>query len=188
MSNPSHFVSGLPETPCGAGSTLEATKEIREAIPHIVQRYNLKLFLDVPCGDGNWMSQVNLPQWVNYLGIDCEPLHIMAARQRSPCRMFLCADVLFSSFSLPRCDLLLCRDFLQHLYNAEIDYFLAKAIPAADYYLLTSWRNTEPQELEGSYRQVNLLRPPYSFPPPLLTVPDGERDLCLWSALQLVNV
>lgn len=49
---------GSGETVSGPGSTLAATKVIREAIPGLMEELRANSMLDIPCGDCNWMSSV----------------------------------------------------------------------------------------------------------------------------------
>jgi hypothetical protein len=51
---------GLPETPCGYGSTLEATKAQRDWIPQVIRRHGITSIVDVGAGDLNWIKLVDL--------------------------------------------------------------------------------------------------------------------------------
>ena len=51
---------GTVETPCGIGSTMEATGPIRDGLEQIISSFGLKSLTDIPCGDMNWMRHVNL--------------------------------------------------------------------------------------------------------------------------------
>ena len=57
------------ESKSGSGSTLHMTQSIQKYIPLIVKEYNIKHFMDVPCGDFNWMKEIihTIP---NYVGCD----------------------------------------------------------------------------------------------------------------------
>ena len=60
------------ESVSGPGSTLQTTSSIRAVIPNIVAKYEIKTFLDIPCGDFNWMKQLYLKD-VKYIGMDIVP-------------------------------------------------------------------------------------------------------------------
>src|SRR5215204_4989513 len=60
------------ESLSGDGSTLEATEQLREALPDALRELNVSTFLDVPCGDWNWMSSLELPI-DRYIGGDLLP-------------------------------------------------------------------------------------------------------------------
>lgn len=66
---------GLPETPCGSGSTLSFTKPQRDWIPKIVEKYNIKSIIDVGAGDLNWWPLMKLPEDVRVEHVDLVPRH-----------------------------------------------------------------------------------------------------------------
>jgi hypothetical protein len=64
--------SGLPETPCGKGSRIKNTEEIRGYLPEVIERYGINTVADVGCGDQNWIHRC-LPERVEYTGFDIRP-------------------------------------------------------------------------------------------------------------------
>ena len=60
---------GSKESASGSGSTLVMTESIRTSLPIIFNKYGIESMLDVPCGDFNWMSKVDI-QDVIYVGGD----------------------------------------------------------------------------------------------------------------------
>lgn len=64
--------SGLPETPCGKGSKLENTFEIRALLPRIIERGGIRTVADIGCGDQNWIHHC-LPDGIDYTGFDIKP-------------------------------------------------------------------------------------------------------------------
>lgn len=101
------------ETTCGPGSTLVATRTVREWLPGALERPGVRTLLDAPCGDRNWIRRVELP--CAYVGVDNEPVHVMRARDDGADvrEADICVD------DLPRCDAILARDFFQHLSFAH---------------------------------------------------------------------
>ena len=57
------------ESISGPGSTIENTINFYDALLRLVQNYKIRILLDVPCGDFNWMKELNL-QLDNYIGMD----------------------------------------------------------------------------------------------------------------------
>lgn len=51
---------GLPETKCGAGSTLRATRFQRKWLPVMVAKYGIKSIADIGAGDLNWIRHTLL--------------------------------------------------------------------------------------------------------------------------------
>lgn len=178
------FTSGLPETRCGLGSTLANTAEVRRRLPEIFRDYGIRTVLDVPCGDFNWMSHVDL-SLVHYTGVDIDVHHLQLASKRvcsSPpkSKRFLACDL----FDLvdDEADLIVCRDFLQHLPNRGALSAIEKLKSIGGYLLLTSHKNSVNLDIEcaGGFRPLNLMVPPFDLGPPLLSIDDCGRILGLW--------
>src|SRR5690348_10569339 len=51
---------GDGESVSGTGSKIDQTRTISTCLPEIFRRYNIQHLLDIPCGDFNWMSSVDL--------------------------------------------------------------------------------------------------------------------------------
>lgn len=66
--------TGLPETPCGSGSTLKATKAQREWLPEVIEGLGIASIVDVGAGDLNWISHVDL-RGAQYRPLDLVPRH-----------------------------------------------------------------------------------------------------------------
>lgn len=67
--------SGKPETPCGKGSKLEYTEEIRAWLPQIIEEYDISSINDIGCGDQNWIAEVDWPYDIEYHAFDFKPRH-----------------------------------------------------------------------------------------------------------------
>lgn len=92
--------SGLPETVCGRGSTMEQTCIIREFISEVVHEYNIGSVADVGCGDQNWIHHC-LPKGIEYTGydvkprfVDVKPFDITREILPEPAELVLCIYVL----------------------------------------------------------------------------------------------
>lgn len=190
------FTGGLPETKCGAGSTLANTSNIRAWLPGLFKQLRVVDLLDIPCGDFNWMSRTDLSS-VNYIGCDCDPQHCESTRSRSSMpssfnpRKKTVVELDMIDDPLPRADLMLCRDFFQHLPNVDIadaiENFIDSYIP---WMLCTSHDNVDNDDIElaGMFRPLNLTSCPFSFPAPQKWVEDGSgRILGLWNRLDILD-
>ncbi len=183
------FTGGLPETGCGAGSKFENTERVRQRLPRLLSELRVMKLLDAPCGDFNWMSRTDL-YGIEYIGADYDEVHCAwtKARESQPSKfkphsktvvtLDICRDV------LPSADLMLCRDFLQHLPNfrvkAALDNFRSSGIP---WLLATSHSNELNRDIpsDGMFRLLNLTALPFNLPPPRESIPDGEdRIIGLW--------
>ena len=118
--------SGLPETECGAGSTLARTKAQREWLADVVKRHGVKSVVDVGAGDLNWIGHVD---WdVDYQAFDLVPRH------PSVKHMDIIHDV------PPQADLLMCLWVLNHLPEAHQDAAAANiAASGCKYIIYTYW-------------------------------------------------
>ena len=58
------------ESRSGEGSTLENTQNVRNELPKILKKYNIKSMLDAPCGDFNWMKSITQDVSIKYIGGD----------------------------------------------------------------------------------------------------------------------
>ncbi|MDX3971160.1 MAG: class I SAM-dependent methyltransferase [Bradyrhizobium sp.] len=174
------FESGLPETPCGAGSTMVNTAELRAALPGLLRDLKCKVLVDAPCGDLNWMSQVDL-SGIRYVGIDVaeriEDARARAAALRADDVRLEVRDIVRSA--LAPADVVLCRDFLQHLPNVMVDAVLRNIFASgADWLLVTSHNVPRNADLDtvGGFRPLNLRLPPFSFFPSAV-IKDCGREL-----------
>jgi len=175
-----------PESKSGPGSTLEATKAVREALPGIFRRYGVTSVVDVPCGDFNWMRHVDL-NGIDYRGFDIVEQLIAANNVR-----YGTSHIDFSVWDImsappPKADLLICRDLLFHYTNRMAVKGLTNLRASGATYLLTSTFPTVSENKElfatGWFRPINLQRPPFNVPPPLeliLEEPERGKALGLW--------
>jgi SAM-dependent methyltransferase len=178
----------------GQGSDLEQTQTIRRVLPEIIKRYEVKSILDVPCGDFNWMKQVDLGD-CQYVGGDivATMAEKLQAAYGTAQRRFAHLDMTRSD--LPKCELILCRDCLIHLPLELIEAALQNFRRSGARYLFVTNAPTKKVNIDippGGYRPVNLQLAPFNFPPPLFSVlddapsellkhnPDYQRYMELW--------
>jgi hypothetical protein len=112
----------------GPGSSMEYTGPLREEPPKLLRKYGVSTMFDIPCGDMMWMRHVDLSSLYSYLGMDCEPRLIEANKVNFAGHdkyRFICANALTRK-RFPKVDLILCRDFLQHLTNEYISMVLER--------------------------------------------------------------
>ncbi|MCU0856473.1 MAG: class I SAM-dependent methyltransferase [Rhodobacteraceae bacterium] len=182
-----------PESASGSGSTLAQTEVVRAELPRIVADYGVHSLLDIPCGDFNWMREVDLD--VDYNGADIVP-HLVARNAdafKGRRRRFAVLDLVKGP--LPRVDLVLCRDCLVHLSNQEVASAVESLRASGSTYLLTTTHTnvTENRDIRtGHFRAVNLQLPPFNFGPPLELINErcpepgfSEKCLGLWKMAEL---
>lgn len=182
---------GDPESPSGGGSSLPATESVRVGLPALLRRHAVQSLLDAPCGDFSWMQEV-VPAVKQYVGVDIVPDLIArnTALYRRAGVSFVCADIVADS--LPAADLILCRDCFIHLSTRLIRKALINfRSTGAPFLLLThDVSASEYHDIAvGSFRPINFMKPPFSFPLPLDQITEGAegRQLCLWD-LQTLEI
>jgi hypothetical protein len=177
------------ESRSGHGSTVERCRPVMRALAELVEQFDVKSLLDAPCGDFNWMKEVELPG-VRYVGVDV--VEELIERNRHlygrPGREFLCLDV--TQGPLPRADAIFCRDCLVHLCHADVLRALAAFRRSGSRLLIaTTFPAVRANEdvATGGWRPLNLEAAPFGLPPPLRLMSDGclipeyvDKSLGVW--------
>jgi len=157
------------ETHSGAGSTYAATQAVRQFLPDLCRRLEVETFLDVPCGDFNWMRHVDLDVKL-YVGADIvrELIGHNRVTYGRPPRVFLWMDLL-AEVAPPPADLVLCRDCLQHLSFDDAWKAIENIRRSGATHLLTTTytdRKNDRSIETGKWTPYNLQEPPFGFPEP----------------------
>ena len=165
-----------PESKSGSGSTLEATKTIREQLPKIIEKYSIRTMLDVPCGDYNWMKEVQKD--CKYLGGDIVAEVVQKNQQLYSSETVQFKQIDITTDTLPEVDLIFCKDCLQHLsYKKAKDTLNNFKRSGSKYLLVTSypktWRNHD--IYDGDYRALNLLIKPFYLPKFILKIKEESN-------------
>jgi len=183
----------------GPGSESVQTRELREQLPVLLERFGVRTLLDLPCGDFGWLSEVEL-DLDRYIGADIvtDLVEANAARFRDdPVREFRSLDM--TGDPLPAADLVLCRDCLVHLSFADIERALRNLRRSGSRYLLTTTfteLGTNDDIVTGDWRPLNLCREPFGFPEPLAVLVEGcteeggayaDKSLGLWEIATIVD-
>jgi SAM-dependent methyltransferase len=151
----------------GFGSTTEFTKLYRVFLQDFLAAHEIRSVVDAGCGDWQFSREID---WsgINYLGVDIVPSLIEANRRKYAKTnvRFAVADIVRDE--LPPADLLLVKDVLQHLSNADISRFLAQ-LPRYRHVLIVNDVHPDtltapPQDTAtGGYRPIDLTQPPHSL-------------------------
>jgi len=187
---------GECESASGPGSTRERADAFLAELIDLVRWLRIDTLIDAPCGDFNWVGPL-ADSVSDYIGIDVVPA-LITANQRlwsSPSRRFLCRDMVRQR--LPAADLVLSRDGLVHLGNADALAALANfRRTGTEYLILTTFigDRTNPDIANGEWRPLNMQQPPFSFPPPLELIDErchhtggiyADKRLGLWRCRDL---
>ena len=112
---------GDQESKSGPGSNKEQTAVVKGVIEKVILEYQIKSVLDIPCGDFNWMKDVDLANCIYTGGDIVQSLiaHNQKNYQRREEISFIHLNLATSS--LPLNDLLFCRDCLVHFSFSDIN-------------------------------------------------------------------
>lgn len=187
---------GDHESKSGPGSNQEKAAVVKGVIEKVILNYQIKSILDIPCGDFNWMKDVDLSNCVYTGGDIVESLieyNRSAFRQRG--------DVSFvplnlATSALPLNDLLFCRDCLVHFSFADIKTALSNIKRSkSNYFLTTTFPDHQNRDIiTGDWRPLNLQEAPFNFPAPIVLFNEQcaegngrykDKSLGLWYSHQI---
>ncbi len=185
---------GSDESRSGQGSALWYTKRLIEALPPALRELGVSRLLDVPCGDFNWMKEVDL-SGVDYIGGDIVPelVESNTAAYGSPSRRFMALDIV--SDALPAADLIFIRDCFIHFSNdlvfqsleniakSDIKYLCVSSISPKFHPDVINFDLDRTQAgVNFEFRPIQFRSAPFSFPPPVLELADGIEGTTDWHA------
>jgi SAM-dependent methyltransferase len=190
---------GSEKSISGTGSEESQVALIKSSLPKLLKRLDTKVFLDLPCGDFNWMRDIDF-EGISYIGgdivkelIDDNNRHYKAANFN-----FQHLDLMRST--LPNSDVIFCRDCLVHLSFEDIHKAISNIMLSKARYLITTCFVDRQDNIDiktGGWRPLNLLKAPFNFPPPIEIVIEGctesnnnyqDKALCVWDISDLTNV
>jgi SAM-dependent methyltransferase len=121
----------------GEGSVVGATVVYRRVVETLLASGSIRSVVDVGCGDWQ-MSRVLDWTGVRYTGVDIVPDLIDGLRREfgSSAVRFVAADA--RTARLPRADLLICKDVLQHWPNPSVSAFLVRSLRRYRFALITN--------------------------------------------------
>ena len=175
----------------GSGSDLTQTAVIREEIPRVIEELDIKILLDCPCGDLNWMQHVDL-KVEKYIGVDIVKEMIDLNRQKFKKTGYSFYELDMTKDVLPKADMILCRDCLVHFSFRDAAAALNRFRESGTRYILTTTfpkRVKNSDTMTGVWRPLNLQLAPFSFPDPIKMIDENcsqaeglykDKSLGLW--------
>ena len=179
----------------GTGSTMPATRLLRERLARVLARLQIRRLLDAGCGDRGWIGEI-AADLDDYLGVDV--LEELQSVGDQPSLRFRVANIIEDA--LPQMDAVLCRDCLTQLPLEAARRALGNlASTGARYVIATTFPSVQDNRPSGfgGWRPLNLCLPPFDLPPPIQLVaeraphPDDkyqDKALGIWEshALELL--
>lgn len=167
------------ESISGPGSELKQTAVLINALNILLAEKDIRSILDIPCGDFNWMRNVEMKN-ISYIGADIVE-ELIRENQRKYSTDTVHFDVLnLITDKLPKADIIIVRDCLVHLPFESIYHSIRNIKSSGSTYLLTT---TFPEHSvnydvrTGEWRPLNLQLKPFNFPEPLLIINEGFADV-----------
>ncbi|HTY76641.1 MAG TPA: class I SAM-dependent methyltransferase [Candidatus Bathyarchaeia archaeon] len=189
---------GSEESRSGPGSTKDRGADFVDDLLSVLDGLACRTLLDVPCGDFNWISPV-AERMDQYIGADIVPALVTRNRELygSGRVRFITLDLVTDP--LPEADAILSRDCLVHLTLVDIGRCLENVRRSrAKYFVTTTF--VGPRDNgdipTGSWRPLNLERPPFSLPPALHLIDErclhtggiyADKRLGVWRIADLLS-
>jgi hypothetical protein len=179
---------GSNESVSGRGSENVQTIHVQKILNSVINEFNIKSILDIPCGDFNWIKNTDIKK-INYIGADIVEGIIRNNSERFSDNnlSFECLNIVKDR--LPTVDLIFVRDCLVHLSYENVLEALVNIKNSGSKYLLTTsfiGRDNNHDIKDGDWRPLNLEIDPINLPEPLKIYAekctennDIYRDKCL---------
>jgi SAM-dependent methyltransferase len=146
----------------GEGSLPQNTKEYRKFLQNFLKTYKIKTVLDLGCGDWQFSKFID---WngINYIGVDVVGFIIEENIKKYSKKNinFYKKDLLTGD--LPKADLIILKDVLQHLTNKNILNFLPKLKDYKFALLINSFAPENVDCKDGEFRSLNLKKSPFNL-------------------------
>jgi hypothetical protein len=149
---------GSSESVSGTGSSLEQTEILVVELSKLIKEKRIKTFIDIPCGDFNWMRNVDFLD-VDYIGADIvdEIIKENIEKYETFNKKFMVIDIIKDS--LPKSDIVFVRDCFVHLSYKNIFKAIKNIKRSGSKYLLTTTFtsvNKNNNIVTGNWRPLNL--------------------------------
>ncbi len=147
----------------GAGSDLKHTVLYVAYVQALMDTRKIGSVLDLGCGDWRFSRYLDF-SGRNYLGLDIVPSVIAANRAAFGASNihFEQADISAHSEFGP-CDLILCKDVLQHLSNARVSKILSGCCSARLALITNDYHPANIDCRDGETRPLNVTAPPFGL-------------------------
>ena len=149
----------------GSGSSVENARIYMEFLKDFFKKKNIKSVVDVGCGDWEFSQHID---WngINYTGVDVVDHLIKENTKKFSAKniTFIKSDGI--EYNLPKADVLICKDVLQHLTFKDILSIITQ-LKKFKYCILVNDVDTESLTCEnvdmprGYYRTIDLTKAPF---------------------------
>lgn len=171
---------GGSESVSGRGSDLDhsGVKIMIDRLPFVFSEFKIKSILGIPCGDFNWMKNVKM-QEIDYTGADIVFELIQQNRQKFTGEGRHFSKLNLINDSLPKVDLIFCRDCLIHFSFEDIFLALKNICNSESTYLMATTftdRQHNSDIVTGLWQPLNLEIDPLMFPSALKIINEEYKE------------
>ena len=146
----------------GVGSDMTCTAIYAGLVQHLISSFAIRRIVDIGCGDWRFSRYIDFGE-AEYLGVDIVASVVEANNQAYGTDRIRFERVDATIFDLDECDLVLCKDVLQHLSNDNI-FKILRQLSKASMWLITNdfWPVNEDCR-NGDTRPLSLTAAPFSI-------------------------
>jgi len=160
---------GSKESVSGPGSTIKSNEKLIFELENFIKYFNIKSYLDIACGDFNWMNNFNFNLLDKYCGIDIVD-ELIKINNNKYSDDIICFRLLDISTNLinEQYDFVMCKDMLVHLSIEDIFKTLKniKNTNSKFLALTTFYDKTYNKDIKtGTWRPLNFDIEPFNFKP-----------------------
>ncbi|UCS91983.1 class I SAM-dependent methyltransferase [Echinicola marina] len=170
---------GSKESVSGKGSEIKHTRILLRKLNILNQELRIKSMLDAPCGDFNWMKNLDR-EGIKYTGMDIvEDVINKLSDEYADESVLIFKKGNIIEDQLPKVDLIFCRDCLVHFSFSDIDKTLRNFKNSGSKYLLTTTygaRKINRDIATGGWRPINLEITPFNLGTPLKVIKENNTD------------
>jgi len=155
------------ETVSGAGSELDETAFVRECLGQWLRKYNVKSFVDAPCGDANWQGAIPGLDDIHYKGYDIADEPLKAAREKNANHARMSFQFMDLTSEVPeKADIIMARDVVMHLpLKKGMQLLLNAKKSGARFLAVTTFSDSWNFDITpGDFFKNNVHASPFSLP------------------------
>lgn len=150
----------------GRGSTLQATEQYRVFLQNFLKENNIQSVVDVGCGDWSFSKAIDWGS-IQYTGYDVVKSVIKKNTKKYGTKKITFVHANGVKTKLPKADLLICKEVLQHLPNKNV-FKMIRKFHRYKYCIITNdvdpqtFTSDNPDITPGWFRPIDLTAPPFN--------------------------
>lgn len=162
----------------GHGSLPRVTKGYRAFLEMFLRENDIKQVVDVGCGDWQFSKLIDWGD-AHYTGLDIVPSVVEANKKQFGSNKISFQVIEPNQTKLPKGDLLVIKDVLQHMNTKAVQKFVKEVLPNYKFALITNCiepRNDVNIDIEdGGFRPLDLRAKPYNVNGTVVFAFDGPK-------------